>query len=264
MENRSKLRVFQYAILIFCAVVFIVCAVFLVKAFLGYSEANSFYDGMTAGNDEVRETEPHENGVYPPVWAQELMASYMQIKDQYPNVVGYIRIPSVGISYPTVQGEDNQYYMTHLVSGQENKSGSIFLDFRIDTSPKQAKNLVLYGHNMNDKSMFHNIRDLFDEQTFTETRVEYVCDDGVFVYDALSIYVTDTSDIYYMYDFYSEDSFGEFFDDRAAQSKFSVPYDGASHMITLVTCTNSITNPDQRYVFHGKLTETYAEFKETP
>jgi sortase B len=261
MENRSKLRIVQYAVLIVCAVVFVVCAVFLVKALLGYTQANSFYDDMTAENVD-RETAPPQNGDETPAWAKQLMDSYMQIKAQYPNVVGYIHIPSVGISYPTVQGEDNEYYMTHLVSGQENKSGSIFLDFRIDTSPLAAKNLVLYGHNMNDKSMFHNVRDLFDEQTFLETRVEYVCDDGVFVYDALSIYVTDTSDIYYMYDFYSDESYAAFFDDRAAQSRFSTPYDEASHMITLVTCTNSITNPDQRYIFHGMLTEAYTEFEE--
>lgn len=263
MENRSKLRVFQYIVLTVCAVVFMACAVFLFKAILGYSEADSFYDEMTAVQKDG-ETISEENGENKPSWAQSLMDSYLQIKANYPNVVGYIHVPSVGISYPTVQGEDNQYYMTHLISGKENKSGSIFLDFRIETSPLKAKNLVLYGHNMNDKSMFHPIRDLFDEQIFKETRVEYACDDGVFVYDALAIYVTDTSDIYYMYDFYSDDSFGEFFKDRAALSKFNVQSDLASHMITLVTCSNSVTNPDQRYIFHGKLTESYTDFKETP
>ncbi|MBO5305415.1 MAG: class B sortase [Clostridia bacterium] len=126
------------------------------------------------------------------------------------------------MSYPVVQWTDNEYYTTHLVSGEENKSGAIFLDFLVDSSPAVAPNFILYGHNMNDKTMFHNIRDLFVEETFRDARVEYICDEGVFVYDSLSVYVTYTDDLYYLFNFYEEAEFTEFFEERAAKSRFAV------------------------------------------
>ncbi len=261
MKNKSGIRILQYGILAFCAVVFVVCAVILVKTLVGYSKANSLYHEMTLNTEETQEKlgEADEEALQSVL---ALMESYQELKTQCPNIVGYVNIPSVSISYPVVQWTDNEYYTTHLITGEKNKSGSIFLDYHVETSPSLAKNLILYGHNMNDKSMFHNIRDLFDEEIFRGTQVQYICDEGVFLYDSLAIYVTDTSDIYYAYAFYDDDVFFRFFEERAALSRFPVEYEKASNIITLVTCSNSATNPDQRFLYHGKLVRAYTDLGE--
>lgn len=260
MKNKTKVPFLHYFILALCALVFLVGAVILIKTLAAYSEANSVYEGMTLDADETR-TEPNETEAIPPR-ILSLMDSYRALKAEYPNIVGFINIPSVSISYPVAQGTDNKYYMTHLITGEENKSGSIFLDFRISDSPRQSPNFILYGHNMNDKSMFHNVRDLFDEEIFRGTVVEYICDEGVFLYDSLAIYVTDTSDPYYQYNFYDEEEFSAFFEERAALSRYPVTYESVSNMITLVTCSNSATKPDQRFLYHGMLVKTYTDFGE--
>ena len=258
MKNKANLV--HYVILAACATVFLVCAVILVKTLVDYSKANSVYEDMTLNADETQ-TVPNENDAIPER-ILSLMASYRTLKQEHPNVVGYINIPSVSISYPVVQGEDNEYYTTHLITGEENKSGSIFLDFRNSTSPRLAPNLILYGHNMNDRSMFHNMRDLFTEEIFRDTLVEYICDDGVYLYDSLSVYVTDTDDPYYAYSFYDEADFSAFFKERAALSRFPVEYEQAGNLITLVTCSNSATKPNQRFLYHGKLIKSYTDFGE--
>lgn len=256
--NNSKLRFFQYSILICCAVVFVVCGVFLIKSLVDYHKADSFYDDMTLDSLDG-DSSPKEEA---PERVIALMNGYRELKAQYPNVIGYIHIPSVSIQYPVVQWTDNEYYTTHLISGEENNSGSIFLDFRVDPSPTTAKNLILYGHNMNDKTMFRNLREFFVEETFRDTQVEYICDEGVFVYDSLSIYVTYTDDPYYTYAFEDDQAFSAFFEERAAMSRFEVEYEEASHLITLVTCSNSATKPDQRFVYQGMLVKAYTDFGE--
>lgn len=261
MANKSKIRGVQYAILVCCALVFVVCAILLVKTLIGYAQANSFYDQMTLdeiGQDEKDPPEAEEL----PARVLSLMASYRELKETYPNIKGYINIPALSISYPVGQWTDNEYYEKHLISGEENNSGSIFLDFRIASTPMQAKNLILYGHNMNDKSMFNRIRDLFEEDTFYSTRVEYICDDGVFIYDSLAIYVTYTDDPYYAYTFRDDATFDAFFRERAGLSWFPVEYEKTAPIITLVTCSNSATKPNQRFVYQARLTEAYTEFGE--
>ncbi|MBO5305416.1 MAG: hypothetical protein J6B12_01505 [Clostridia bacterium] len=91
--NNSKIKILQYIILILCAIVFIVCAVFLVKAAIDYHKADSFYDDMTIdGSGEVLEPSDDEET---PESVIALMKAYQELKAQYPNIIGYINIPSI-------------------------------------------------------------------------------------------------------------------------------------------------------------------------
>jgi len=69
------------------------------------------------------------------------------------NVVGWIVVPGTDISYPIVQGTDNDHYLRRTFAGEQNSSGTIFMDYRnsADFSDRQT---ILYGHNMRDGSMF--------------------------------------------------------------------------------------------------------------
>lgn len=60
------------------------------------------------------------------------------------------------ISYPAILAEDNAYYLTHAWDGQESVGGALFFDRR-DTSLNGDENLILYGHNMKDGSMFASL-----------------------------------------------------------------------------------------------------------
>lgn len=75
------------------------------------------------------------------------------------DIKGWIKIND-DINYPVVQGEDNDYYLTHNFERGDAASGTIFLDYRNVVSgdaEKQSDNLILYGHNLWSSAMFSKI-----------------------------------------------------------------------------------------------------------
>ena len=72
------------------------------------------------------------------------------------DIVAWIQIPGIGVDYPVVQGEDNEYYLHYTFDGKENIAGSIFLDYR-NRADFTDRKVILYGHNMQDGSMFSHL-----------------------------------------------------------------------------------------------------------
>jgi sortase B len=75
---------------------------------------------------------------------------------QNSDTTGYLQIPGTTIQYPVVRGKDNSYYTNHTFLKKKNSSGAIFMDCK-NTADLSGFNIVLYGHNMKDGSMFHEL-----------------------------------------------------------------------------------------------------------
>ena len=89
-----------------------------------------------------------------------------------PEIVGWIYVPGTNINYPVVQTNNNSKYLNTLFDGTANASGAIFLDSD-DTAPGMVdQQTTIYGHHMNDGSMFNVISDTTDQATFDS--IEYV------------------------------------------------------------------------------------------
>ena len=71
-------------------------------------------------------------------------------------VVAWITIPGADISYPVVQGNDDEYYLTHNFRREEDLFGCIFLehDNKKDFTDSHS---IIYGHNMEGNMMFANL-----------------------------------------------------------------------------------------------------------
>lgn len=74
-----------------------------------------------------------------------------------PHVAGWIRIPDTALSYPLVQGTDNDFYLNHAWDGTPTAVGSIFMDYRC-VADLTDFHTVIYGHRMRDGSMFNCLR----------------------------------------------------------------------------------------------------------
>ena len=74
-----------------------------------------------------------------------------------PHVAGWIRIPDTALSYPLVQGTDNDFYLNHAWDGTPTAVGSIFMDHRCAADLTDF-HTVIYGHRMRDGSMFNCLR----------------------------------------------------------------------------------------------------------
>lgn len=85
----------------------------------------------------------------PPV--QESFAELLCVNAE---TVGFLSIDSL-LSLPVVQRKnDNSYYLDHSFDGAESNAGALFLDGANLLVPED-KNLIIYGHNMRNGTMFH-------------------------------------------------------------------------------------------------------------
>ncbi len=93
-----------------------------------------------------------------------------------PDTIGWIYIPGTTINYPIVQGEDDSYYLTHDFKGSTGwiaTFGAIFLEAENKADFSDPNNII-YGHHLNDGSMFAPIADFADADTFNANRTIYL------------------------------------------------------------------------------------------
>ncbi len=90
----------------------------------------------------------------------EILPGAQQLMSVNPDTVGYIRIDGTEVDLPIVQASDNDKYLKTAFDGSSNKAGSIFLDYRCKLGWRdRSDNIVLYGHNQRDRTMFGSLKD---------------------------------------------------------------------------------------------------------
>ena len=81
------------------------------------------------------------------------------LKEKNPDCVGWVSIPGTSIDFPVMQNGD--FYLKHDFEGNYTDYGLPFLDERC--SLDASDNLIIYGHHMNDGSMFSALLNYVDE-----------------------------------------------------------------------------------------------------
>ncbi len=89
---------------------------------------------------------------YPKGYLEKFAGLYKVNKD----IAGWLEIKDTNIDYPVVKGTDNTTYLKKSFRGKKDKHGTIFMDYRNDARIK-GSNLVLYGSNLKDNTMFSNL-----------------------------------------------------------------------------------------------------------
>ena len=166
--------------------------------------------------------------------------------EQDKNVYAYIEVPNTRISYPILQSDDTQpedYYLEHNVDGSYGYPGCIYTQ-RLNSKDFDDYNTVMYGHNMNNGTGFHDLHKFRDSEFFDENRFIYIyTPDEILIYKTFGAYIFTNAHILYTYDFSNEDGFQSYL-----YLINSYPADNYDHSIepttddrilTLATCTNS-------------------------
>lgn len=74
-----------------------------------------------------------------------------------PDTAGWIQIDGTYVNNVVVQTDNNDYYLDRNFYGQKAQPGTVFADYRCtvnDYSFNQSDNIILYGHNQRDGTMF--------------------------------------------------------------------------------------------------------------
>lgn len=178
--------------------------------------------------------------------------NFEALRQQNPDIVAWLTIPGTAINYPVLQGQDNRYYLNHLVTGKQNPSGSIFLDCRVAADFRDGYNIV-YGHNMLDGTMFSDLTDYSDPSFYSghPTGTLETPDETLEVRFFAGI-VADAQDPLWM-DFRENDKFDDWLGQVRQRSCFDSPITPSAQdrLVALVTCNN--LSGSERFVLFGIL-----------
>ena len=101
------------------------------------------------------------------------VVDFNSLKGINPDVMAWIYIPGTHVNYPVVQGSDNEYYLNRLFTGKWNSAGAIFMDYRNEADLTDP-HTIIYGHQMNNKTMFNDLRHYADQSFYEEHTVGYL------------------------------------------------------------------------------------------
>ena len=110
--------------------------------------------------------------------------------------IGWLSIDGTNISYPVMHTpSDPQKYLRRNFYGKYSQSGVPFLDGRCDL---QSTNLIIYGHNMKNGTMFSDLKRYVDRDFLNAHRtVKFETTDGVQTFIVTEALKTNTSDAWY-------------------------------------------------------------------
>ena len=235
------------AILIVAAGAFIFSGIKLISIYSSYRKGSDTYDWIEdlSRRDPVTptsgESQPEER-------PEDVYFNVAALQEVNSDAAGYLYAKDV-LSYPVVQGTDNSYYLKHLFDGTPNDCGCVFIDCNIPEG-FEARNCILYGHDMKDGSMFAHLHYYADEEYYQSHKEFHVfTEDHHYIYKVLSAFTTKTDGYVYTHYFSGDEDFVDFLYLVAGSCPYETDYGELTadrKVITMSTCVGN--NDNLRFV----------------
>lgn len=218
-----------------------------------YSEAQQI-----AGVEPPEEEPAHSSAEEPDPYAAALADVDLEaLQAVNSDVLGWISIPDTELSYPILQAADNQYYLNHTWKQERNPRGSIFME--CTNSPDFAQfNTILYGHRMNNDSMFGTLKYYSNLDFWREHPSVYIVNGtGVHRYDIFAAHEVGVRDIVYRLDLEESglrEDFLTFCREKSVLDTGIAPQ-AEDQVLMLSTCVDSSSQSPIRWVVLAVLSE---------
>ena len=170
-----------------------------------------------------------------PAGKEEPQLDFKALQTRYPDVKGWLTIPGTVVDYPVMQSsaQDPEKYLRRNYDMKWRMAGSLF--FQYDCMP-DSRNLVVFGHNMNDGTMFAVLKKMADPKFRQEhpTAVLQTAD-GTHEYRILTALTTDTTQLpFNRTQFAGDEDFLSFASSMLAGTGYTAQ--ASDRLLTLVTC----------------------------
>ena len=245
-KDNKKLILLSY---LFLVSLIIISIIYIVKEFYWKNEAvkeTKIVDTIEVDENKVTKE------------STKRMIQVKSLQQENSDVVGFLEIENTNISYPVVQGKDNEYYMTHNYKREKSKNGAIFLDKDYDWNIP-SNNYLIYGHNLNNGTMFQELLKYANESYYkNHPTISFTTADEECVYDIISVFrskVYYTSDNVFKYYFFinpkTEETYNDYIKNIKEISLYNIEQTAnyGTQLITLSTCSYHVK--DGRFVVVG-------------
>ena len=170
-----------------------------------------------------------------PAGKEEPQLDLNALQAEYPDVKGWLTIPGTAVDYPVMQSsaQDPEKYLRRNYDMKWRMAGSLF--FQYDCMP-DSRNLVVFGHNMNDGTMFAVLKKMADPKFRQEhpTAVLQTAE-GTRTYRIVTALTTDTTQLpFNRTQFAGDEDFLSFAGSMLAGTGYTVQ--AGDRLLTLVTC----------------------------
>lgn len=238
-KNKKIIVLSIIRILFFIALV--VSIVYIIKWYIG-SKQNKILEEKIS--EAIVENEDNTDIEY--------KIDFQKLKEINDHIVAWLKVDSTKIEYPVVQAKDNNYYLKQNLDKKYNVAGWIFADYK-NKFDGTDKNIVVYGHNMKDDSMFGSLKNILNEEWYNNEEnyiIDFITENEHQKYQVFSVYKIENED-YYIDTEFKENEFKKFVVTLKNRSikDFGVEITEEDSILTLSTCAD---NNKYRVVLHAK------------
>ncbi|MCR5618689.1 MAG: class B sortase [Lachnospiraceae bacterium] len=170
-----------------------------------------------------------------------------ELHELNPDIYAWICVPGTSVDYPVLQHpSDNNYYLNHNIDGSSGFPGCIYTEdynSRDFTDP----NTLIYGHNMDDDTMFSTLHNFRDPDMVKEDHYFFIyTEDRIYVYEIFAAYEYPSIHLILNYDYSNETVYEQYLRDvfnvvnkgmRVANVKPDIMVTTKDRIVTLSTCT---------------------------
>ena len=200
-----------------------------------------------APTDEPGET-PHEEQISPEALEAALaQEKYGRLFEQNQDFRGWINIPDTGIDYPVMQTPDDpDFYLKHGFDKKYSDYGVPYIEESCMLGI--SNNIVVYGHHMNDGSMFMELCNYTDKAFYEAHPTIYFDTVSRFgTYQVVAVFKFDTNHETFKYNEFvtmDEEQFNEFMGNVHAREMYDTGVDAeyGDQLLTLSTCEYTYKN----------------------
>ena len=189
----------------------------------------------------------------------ELLDGARKLLDVNGDVIGVISIPGTPVNNPVMKAQDNYKYLDMKINGDESRAGELFMDYRNKfdhvedylLAEPNSDNLVIYGHNMGDLTMFGSLQHYKTEDDYYEKHPIIYLNSNYesYVYKIFAFFILDSADkgensydCWNKLDFDSEEDFYAFVNEAKRRTfrlnNVDVKY--GDPILTLSTCNDTL------------------------
>lgn len=244
---KSKLMIAGAAL---CAALFLCSGFMLLREHHdGQQSAEAFESVAGLVREDSKQPAPDSEPEETPAPELTAFEKYAEVFAQNNDLIGWISIPGTRIDYPVMQTKDNpDYYLKHSFQKAYSNYGVPYAAESCDADI--SDNMVLYGHHMNDGSMFSDLCKYEDEAFYREHKtIRFDTLGGFGEYEVIAAFKTAaySEQGFKYYHFVNAESEGAF-DEYIARCKELALYDTGvtaeygDKLITLSTCEYSQQN----------------------